>query len=268
MRAELLTYWQLARAGFRQQSRYRLATFAGLLTNVVFGFLKAAVLFAAVRAAGGDLRGYGVGAMSAYVWLSQGLLGAVQAHGKAEIGERIRTGDVAVDFLRPVDVQLSHLAADLGKASFSLIPRGIPSVLVGALTVGIVMPRAPLPYLLGVVSVVLGMAISFCGRYAVNVLGFWLVETRGMQLLYMVASTFLMGMFVPVSLFPGWLGALASATPFPSIMMAPIDVLSGRKLGLDALRVLGLQLFWLGVTFLLGHLLTTAGRRKLEVQGG
>jgi ABC-2 type transport system permease protein len=269
VRPDLSAYWQLTRAGFRKQANYRLAMLAGLTTNVVFGFIRAAILFAAVAAAGGELSGYDQDGISAYVWLSQGLLGAVElGFAPSEIGDRIKNGDIAIDFTRPVDVQATYLAADLGRAAYTFIPRGLPSVLVGALTVGLTMPGTALPYLLGVVSIVLAVTVSFLCRYAVNVLGFWLVETRGVRSLYGVTATFLAGLYVPVHIFPGWLSALAHATPFPSILQSPIDVLSGRVAGWDSVQLLVIQAFWVLVIGALGRVLTTAGRRKLEVQGG
>ena len=149
MRADLHTYRELFLAGFRRQTAYRLAMFAGLATNIVFGFIRSAILFAAVESAGGELAGYSAGTISAYVWLSQGLLGAIQMNGAADVGDRVRTGDVAVDFTRPVDLQTWHLAEDMGRALYTVIPRGLPSVLVGALTFGLVMPTTVLPYVLG-----------------------------------------------------------------------------------------------------------------------
>src|SRR6476620_10230941 len=129
---------------------------AGLVTNVVFGFIRAAILFAAVASAGGTLAGYDKGTVSAYVWISQGLLGAVQLNGSADIGDRVRTGDVAVDCTRPVDLQTWHLAEDLGRAAYTFIPRGLPSVLSGAVTVGLTLPTTLMPWALGLLSVVLG----------------------------------------------------------------------------------------------------------------
>lgn len=265
---ELRTVGLLVRAGFRRETTYTMAMFAGLFTNVVFGFIRSAILLAAVVAAGGTLAGYDAGSVGAYVWLSQGLIGAVTLTGTAEIAERVRTGDVAVDFVRPVDVQLAHLATDLGRAAYTTIPRGLPSVVVGALTVGLVMPAQVLPYVLGAVSIVLAVALSFLVRFAVNLVGFWVVETRGITTLFTVTYGFLSGLYVPVHLFPGWLGTVAACTPFPSILQSPIDVLSGRVLGGDAVRVVLVQVAWVAAAALLGQVLLRSGRRKLEVQGG
>lgn len=268
MRALVRTYGRLLVSGFHEASHYRLAAFAGLVANVTFGFLKSAVLFATVDASGGHLRGYAVGSMSAYVWLSQGMLGLVNLSGGHELGDRIRTGDIAVDFARPVDLQLCYLARFVGARAFSLLPRGLPSVAVGALVVGMAMPSSVTPYLLGLVSLLLGVAVSFACVYVIHVIGFWLVETRGLQILYMVVSGFFAGLFVPLPLFPGWLLAIADATPFPSVLMTPVDVLSGRVSGVAAVHAVLLQVAWLAGTLLLGRVLTGAGLRKLEVQGG
>lgn len=262
------TYLRLFVAGFRRQSTYRLAALGGLVANTTFGLLKVALLFAAVREAGGELAGYDVATMSAYIWISQGLLGSVNLHGRTEIADRIKAGDIAVDFLRPLDVQLATVTTEVGRSVFALIPRGLPSVLIGGLLVGMAVPDDPASYVVGAVSLLLGIVVSATTVYLVAVCGFWLVETRGLSILYMVVSGFLAGLFVPIGLFPDWLHAIATATPFPSMMMYPVDILSGRVDVAAAIGLVGLQLFWLGVTVTIGQVATRAGRHRLEVQGG
>jgi ABC-2 type transport system permease protein len=50
--------------------------------------------------------------------------------------------------------------------------------------------------------------------------------------------------------------------------MYPIDVLAGRVDVAGALRLLAVQAGWLACVAGLGQVLTRAGRRRLEVQGG
>jgi ABC-2 type transport system permease protein len=268
MRATARVYWRLLVAGFRRQSAYRLAALGGLVANLTFGLLKVAILFATVRAAGGQLHGYDTASMSTYVWLSQGMLGSVNLTGRTDLALRVKNGQVAVDFLRPLDLQAATIATETGGSLFALIPRGLPSVLLGAATVGILLPTSPVFYLLGAVSLVLGIVISAATVYLIAVVGFWLVETRGLQILYMLASGFLGGLYVPIALFPSWLRILATATPFPAIMMYPIDVLSGFAGAAGAAELVLVQVAWLAGTAAVGQLLTRRGRRRLEVQGG
>lgn len=82
---------------------------------------------------------------------------------------------MVVDLLRPVNLVAATYAAELGRALFSLIPRALPSIAIGALVVGMAMPTEPWPYLLGLLSVVLGALISIAACYLVAVSGFWLV---------------------------------------------------------------------------------------------
>ncbi|HEX6525367.1 MAG TPA: ABC-2 family transporter protein [Streptosporangiaceae bacterium] len=268
MRATAKVYWRLLVAGFRRQSAYRLAALGGLVANMTFGLLKVAILFATVRAAGGRLHGYDTASMSTYIWLSQGMLGSVNLSGRTDLALRVKDGQVAIDFLRPVDLQTATIATEAGRSLFALLPRGLPSVLLGAVTVGLRMPASPVFYLLGAASLVMGIVISAATVYLIAVAGFWLVETRGLQIVYMLASGFLGGLYVPIALFPHWLRILATATPFPSIMMYPIDVLSGFGGAGRAAELVLAQLAWLAGLSVMGQLLTRAGRRKLEVQGG
>jgi ABC-2 type transport system permease protein len=114
----------------------------------------------------------------------------------------------------------------------------------------------------------LGIVISAATVYLIAVAGFWLVETRGLQILYMLASGFLGGLYVPIALFPQWLRIFAAATPFPSILMYPVDVLSGLGGAVDAAGLVLAQMAWLAGVAAAGQMLTRAGRRRLEVQGG
>jgi ABC-2 type transport system permease protein len=136
------TYWLLATAEFRRFSTYRMAIFAGIVTQSVFGFIRISVLFAAISTAGGTLVGYDERSAATYVWLGQALLAPVALFGWIEIAERVSSGEIAVDFARPVDLQLAWWARDLGRACFQLLSRGLPPLLIGAVTVGLALPQS------------------------------------------------------------------------------------------------------------------------------
>ncbi|MET9325266.1 ABC-2 family transporter protein [Tsukamurella sp. NPDC003166] len=268
-RSIVLPYARLTVAGFRQQSTYLGAAAAGVFTNAVFGFIKMAILLATLSGAGGTAGGYTPQLMVSYIFLSQGMLTAIGAFGgDGSLAERIRNGDIAVDFLRPVNVQAATLATAVGGAVYSLIPRALPLVVIGAATSMMAWAAEPAAYPLGALSVLLSIVLAQALLYCVQILGFWVVDTRGIQTFYVVAGTFLMGMFVPVGLFPEWLARIAECTPFASILMPPCDILSGRIDATAGLTAVAVQAGWTVAVLALGHGLTLAGRRRLEVQGG
>ncbi len=241
---------------------------AGVLTNSVFGIIRGVLLGALVAAAGGGLAGYTATSISTYNWLTQGLLGPISIWTTNELAARVRSGDIAVDLARPVNLQFTGLAQDVGMACASFVPRTVPTVLIGAALFGIALPTTPLPWLLGLVSLAMALVLSYLCRFAVQLLAFWLVEIRGVLTLYQALSGLFAGLVVPLYLMPDWLKLLTLATPFPAMLQFPVDILSGYATGPDILPRLAAQLGWVLAIGLLGQHLLRAGARRLVTQGG
>ena len=258
----------LIRAGFRRHSTYRLALLAGMTTNSVFGIIRAYVLVGAVTSAGSQIGGFDVPTVLAFVWWGQALLGAVNIWGFQEVGDRVRSGDIAVDFLRPINPQLTYLAGDLGRAGIHLIVRGAPTLLIGALLFEVAWPPGLDSWALGLVSVVIAVVVAFAGTFIVNLSAFWLIEVRGIRLVWMITSGFLCGLYVPIPWFPYWLRTIAQWTPFPAMLQNPLDILSGRVDGGAIWTTLASQVAWGAVLIMVGQVVLKRGRRRLEVQGG
>lgn len=261
-------YLQLIAAEFRRQSTYRLALAAGAFTNGVFGLIRAGVLLAAVYGAGGEAGGYDAHSALLYVLWGQAILGMIPLWGWNEVSDRVRTGEIAVDLARPMDLQVYWWFRDVGRAAMQFVGRGLPILVLGSLVLQIAPPTDPRVYLAGVVGIVLGLGVSFLCRYAMNLISFWTVETQGYQILYMVGVSLLSGFYVPVHLFPDWLLAIAQASPFPSLYQYPIDLISGRVTGTAVFGVLGVQVAWLVVLIVFTRVLTHFGSRRLVIQGG
>jgi viologen exporter family transport system permease protein len=196
------------------------------------------------------------------------LLAPVAIFGWVEIADRVSSGEIAVDFSRPVDLQLTWWARDLGRAGFQLLARGLPPLIIGAVTIGLALPQSWTAYPLGMISLFLAVSISFVLRLLVNLIAFWTLDVRGFVGLYLVVGSSLCGLFVPVHLFPDWLRTIAYATPFPSMLQSPIDVLSGYVLDIAALAVVGTQLAWLAGLVGVARLVQWRAGQRLVVQGG
>ena len=262
------TYRSVAAAAFRQYSTYRMATAAGVFTNVVFGFIRASIMFAAIGGAGGELSGYTVAQAATYVWLGQALLAPIEAFGTREVSQRVHQGEVAIDLLRPTSFLGLHYAQKLGRSGFLLLGRGIPPLLVGAVVTGLALPEDPRSYLLGALSLLLAVTVAFLADMMVNLAAFWLLETRGLTIVYTAVMNLLSGFLIPILWFPDWLLLIARATPFPSMIQTPIDTLSGRITPLDALPLVATQVGWVPVLAVAAQLMLRAGVRSVEVQGG
>ncbi len=260
------TFIALVSAGFRRYSTYRQATVAGTFTNTVFGFLRCYVMLAVAAGHGESAGGYHPDQLATYVWLGQGLIATTGIWGDTQLADRIRTGEVVSDLLRPVPPVLAYLANDLGRAGFAALTRFVVPVVVGALAFDLYTPHHLATYPLFALSVALATVVSFGCRYVVNAAAFWLLDARGPQLAWNVLSSGLSGLYFPMSFLPGWLSTtLRLATPFPSIIQAPVDVAVERR---AAFGVLAVQAAWVALLLVLAVTVQRRAERRLVVQGG
>jgi ABC-2 type transport system permease protein len=260
-------YWELARRGYRRYAAYPAATWAGVFTNTVFGFLQAYILLALYRHRD-HIGGYDASDTVTYVWLTQALLMVVYTFGWNDLALRIRSGDVATDLSRPVHPFAAGLAFDLGRAFYHGVYRGIVPFVVGALAFDLHIPASPAVWVVFLVSIALGVCVSFALRYLYNSVTFWLLDYRGPLLLSVAVMSFFSGFYMPVRFFPDALRTFTNATPFPSMLQRPVDVFLGKTHGVDLLVTLAIEAGWaLGLAGL-AVVTFTAGTRKLVVQGG
>jgi viologen exporter family transport system permease protein len=263
-------YGAVAVSAFRRYATYRVATAAGVFTNTVFGFIMA-YTYIALWDERPQLGGYGLAEALTYVWIGQALLMTVAMMGggfQDELIERIRTGDVAIDLYRPADLQLWWLAADLGRAAFHLLGRGVVPMVLGALAFDLVLPANPLTWPAFLLSVALGVVVSFAIRYLVVLAAFWLMDGSGITQIAMLTGMFFSGMVLPLRLFPGELGELARVLPWSSMLQIPADVYLGKHTGWGLLEAYAFQAGWAVALIGAGRALQSVATRRVVVQGG
>jgi ABC-2 type transport system permease protein len=258
----------LAGAGFRRYLTYRQATFAGAFTNTVFGFVRCYTLLS-VAAVTGRMAGYDAAQLVTFVWVGQGLLAVVNYWDQQELPQRVRTGEVVSDLLRPVDLMAAYLAADTGRAGHAMLTRFVVPVVAGMVFFDFYLPAHAWTYGLFAVSVVLAVLLCSACRYLVALSAFWLLDVRGAQMVWVAASGAGSGLYFPVTILPDWLvTVLWVGTPFPSLLQAPLDVAVERGgTGHGVLLVAG-QAAWLLAMVGVGRFVQGRAVRRLVVQGG
>jgi ABC-2 type transport system permease protein len=256
--------------GLRRYSTYRAAVAAGVLTNSVFGVINAMVLIALFTARP-EINGYDADDAVTQVFIAQGLIAAVAIMGPPlELGERVRSGAVATDLLRPVSLLGWWLADDLGRAAFQLVFRGVPTFVVGALLFDLLIPTDPWRWAAVAVSITLAALVSFALRYLYELAGFWLMDTRGIQTVAAFLGPIAAGMLLPLPLFPAGVGDALRLLPWASIVQLPAEIFLGKDTlpGGGVLSGLAVQAGWALVLFAFAAWATSRATGKVVVQGG
>ena len=258
---------EYAKRGFARYAAYPAATWAGLFTNTVFGFMRVYILLA-LFAQRQDIGGYDRAAVITYAWGTQALLATIYIWGWNELALRVRSGDIASDLIRPVHPLRAGLAFDLGRGLYHLIFRGLPPLLLGAAVYGLLVPGSVVAWAAALASTALAVVVSYHFRVLYNLAAFWLSDHRGTALIAIAAANILSGMYVPVRFFPEPFATIARATPFPSMVQIPIDVFMGRTVGTDLVLALLTQAGWAIALGLGARAVFALGTRRLVVQGG
>jgi ABC-2 type transport system permease protein len=256
-------YLALFGAGFKRQSTYRASLLTGVVANVFFGIFRTAAFVALYRQRP-EVAGLQLADAITYVWMLQMLFGVVFVSWLWEWPDAVRSGDFLVELLRPGDVFSRMLAIDLGRASFMLVARGLPMILVPGLLLDMHLPTSALGLGAVVVSVLLTTVAAFEYRFLVGSMSFWTSDFRGWWALVFSMLWGVGGVIVPVELFPTALRWVASYGPVSSLFVAPIRVVTERWVP----GTLALQLMWVFVIGVLCRRLMAVAERSLVVHGG
>lgn len=261
----------LAGMAFRRQLAYRTANLAGLGTNAFFGYLRAALflaLFAGTPAR--SIAGYDAQSAVTYTWVTQALIMVVNLWGWWDVELTIRSGDVVSDLARPCSYLGYWLARDYGRAAYFVLFRGLPSLLLGQLTLdgGLRWPGDPLAWLALGASLLLAIATSFAWRFLLNLSAFWTTDARGLGALASGVVLFLGGFVVPLRFFPDALQPLLLSLPFAAIIQVPSDIFVGRVHGADLVPLLAGQAAWAVALLALAQVVVRLAVRRVSLQGG
>ena len=173
------------------------------------------------------------------------------------------------DLLRPIDLVWQHLATDLGRAAFAALTRFIGPIVVGAIAFDLFAPRRAATYALFACSVLLATVICFGCRYLVNAAAYWLLDARGPQIAWSLLSGVLGGLYFPLWFLPPAAAlVIVVATPFPSVIQLPLDVLVERGSPVQQAGWLGVQVGWALAILAVCRWVQRRGERRLVVQGG
>jgi ABC-2 type transport system permease protein len=260
-------YVEVAKRAFQRQLAYRTANLAGLVTNAVFGYLRALIILALFEARG-DVAGYDATAALSYTWATQATIMCVALWGWYDVEETIRSGDVVSDLARPFSYLGYWLARDLGRAAYFFVMRCLPVVAVAVITFGIPLPSFPLGWLAWMATLLLATVASFGFRMLVNLTAFWTADARGLGNIAMALVTFLSGFIVPLPFLPPLVRDVCLALPFAAMVQTPSDVFVGKLAGASLLSAVGLQLAWCLVLLAACQLVVAAATRRVFVQGG
>lgn len=271
----LRPYAAVLSARFRMLLQYRAAALAGFGTQLFWGAIRLMIL-GAFFASSDHAAPMNLAQVAAYVWLGQALLGLLPWNVDAELQEKMMTGAVAYELLRPLDLYTFWYARTAAFRTATTCMRMLPMIAVAGLALPLLgLGEWALPPPHGVagaacfaVSLLATIALATAITNLMHVALIWTLSGRGFNVLMMGLVTVFSGLVVPLPLFPDWLQPLLYWQPFRGLADVPYRIYSGHIDPHSAVFEILLQFAWTGVIVLGGYALMAYGKSRIVVQGG
>ena len=276
-------YWAVVSARYRMLLQYRAAAFAGFVTQLFWGAIRLMIL-AAFYAAASAAASAGASTappmsfaqIAAYVWLGQALLGLLPWNIDNDLGTQIRTGGVAYELLRPLNLYTYWFMRTLAFRCAGTTLRMLPLL---AFAMGVLPmlglgqwsmppPASLLSGVLFMCSLICTVLLSTAITMLMHIGLLWTIAGDGFNRSMPGVVSVLSGMTVPLPLFPDWLQPALYWQPFRGLADVPYRIYGGHIAANDALLEILLQFGWVVLIAAAGAVLLARGTRALVLQGG
>lgn len=260
-------YWALISARFRTLLQYRAAALAGIFTQIVFGLIMVRVYEAFYRSTTAP-QPMSLRDIITYVWLGQALLRMLPWNVDPDLRLLIRSGGVAYEMLRPLDLYAAWFCRALAWRTAPTLLRALPMATIALLFLDMQPPASAAAFFAWALTTVGALLLGCAITTLMNISLLWTVSGDGISQLVPVLVVILSGMEVPLPLFPSWAQGLLNVLPFRGLIDIPFRLYIGHLPVQELLELLAFQLGWTALFVGLGNWLLAKGQRRVVVQGG
>lgn len=184
------------------------------------------------------------------------------------IGQKIHSGAIIMDLLKPIDFQFFMYLGRIGDFIAFAAMTAIPVLIICGFTLGMQIPHNPLTIICFMLSLFMAMTISFFVEFWIGLLTFYTNYSWGLQTFQEALVALFSGALIPLSFFPGWLLTIANVLPFKEMSYSPVSIYLGLIHGHQVIETLFFQFVWIVVLFFLSRFFYSFAIKKITVQGG
>lgn len=254
------------RLGMAMAWRYRANVFA----NTILLALRVALLVTLWRAAyagRASISGIGIEKSVEYAVMAAILGQLGLPNHLSTLPERVRSGLIATDVLRPVGVMAQNLTMTTGGLT-AAVPGAVLAACVGGLMGGLRVPQDVATAMIFLVSAAAGWSLMAVLNQAIATVSFWTTDTRGPFYIYNAVATICSGALIPLWFMPPPIAGVLSWLPFQNQVFIPLQIWLGELSRGEAARALLVQLGWLAAAVVILGVVSRRALRVVVINGG
>jgi ABC-2 type transport system permease protein len=253
----------LMKKAYDRNLQYRASHAINTVASGIFGLIYVSI-WKGVGTTGGA-SGYTLDNVIHYVAFNQTCLWITVFMTKGlGIDQSVRTGQIALDLMRPVHLFYQLMSREWGQIGYQLLYKTFPIYLLYVWTLDLPVPRSALTWVLTASALGLAAYMSICINYIIGVAALWTTESQWLFWVHISLSSVLSGFLIPNDWLPLWLQSIARMTPYPYLQYVPTKL----YLGMETAPILIGSFIWCVTLTIICFAATAIVRHKVEVQGG
>ena len=263
----LRLYWEFGRVGFVNTLAYRLRYFTGIITYFIYVSVYY-FIWKAIYEHSASIEGFDFASLLTYVGVGWIIRSFYFNNIDQELAYQVTEGRLAMDLIKPVNIQAMYVARAAGESIFRLGLLTIPTALMLFLVYPLRPPASARHGAAFLVSVILSFFIVAAINFAVGTFALRLQSILGLLRAKFFLLELFSGLLLPISFFPEAFQKVFKLLPFEYISYVPMLIYLGKLNGGGLVRALGWQVFWVVVLLAIGDGLWRWSSRKVIIQGG
>jgi ABC-2 type transport system permease protein len=206
--------------------------------------------------------------LSQMIWYLVFTESMVTSSGKLiiEIGEEVKSGEVANYLNKPYNYILYKYAKTIGSTIFSFILTFLIASIIVLLLIGPI-PINPIAIPFIIITALMGLTIYFILSALFGIFAFWIEDSKAIEFVYSKIVFTIGGMLAPLAIWPSIIANISELLPFSLVAYYPAKLFVQFEFGFF-LKIIGLGLFWLVLLFLITFGLFNFLSKKISINGG
>ncbi|MCM3444729.1 ABC-2 family transporter protein [Metabacillus halosaccharovorans] len=184
------------------------------------------------------------------------------------IDRKVVTGQIAIDFLKPISFALTVFSNIIGQVAFNLVVQVIPVLIISIFIFDFNFPQNPVTIALYFCSLMLGFLILFTFNMIIWSMTFWVHKTYSIVTIKNSIISLISGLLIPLWFIPEGISKILSFLPFQYIYFTPLNIFLEKSSLNNILLNLLMQMFWGLSFFIISIAVWKIGLRKMVIQGG
>jgi ABC-2 type transport system permease protein len=252
----------------KQQLMYRSEFFLKIGGNVLYIYVQICI-WRALLGAGSEMAAQvSIQYMITYVIVANIIRQLSRTSFARIFDEKVRKGDIAIDFVRPINLKFYWFAEQSSENICTAIFSCVPVLIISSLVWGLIAPSSIIQLFQFGLSLIFAITLSYYIEYISGLCIFWTKDSTYSIQIVSGLKTIFSGAFIPLWFYPDWLYSIARILPFRMMSYEPIQIFLGRIGVLESWNVLALQFFWILIFYALEQFVWSFLKKEVVVNGG